>query len=296
MIFSPIHYDEPLFRPPAEAFSAIIQATLGCSHNGCTFCHMYRSKGFRARPADSVIKDIHTLALHFPDARKVFIGDGNAMVLSASKLMPILDAINDHFPKLRRISAYALPADLAAKSTDELQALKAKKLCLLYTGIETGDDELLQKVHKGETAESTVAGLRKAREAGMKISAMILAGLGGKKYSRQHALNSARVVNAIQPEYLSTLVLSFPFGEERYRQDFGKTYQSMGIKGLLEENHHFIEALELEQCIFRSDHASNYLVLKGVLDRDKNTLMEQLRSAIESPGHEGLREEWTRGL
>ncbi len=228
--------------------------------------------------------------------RKVFLADGNAMVLSFDKLIRIIEKLNNTFPNLNRISAYALPKDINTKTDIELKALVNAGLKLLYIGIETGDDELLRLIDKGETYNSTVEALVKARKAGLKLSVMILNGLGGKKFSEQHAINSALVVNAVQPEYLSTLVLSFPYGLSHFRDRFLDRFDELSKIELIAEMGNFISKLELENTVFRSDHASNYLVLKGVLNRDKNKLLSAIARVIEDPDSTKLRPEWMRGL
>ena len=292
----PIKYNEPLFRPPAEGNSLIFQITYGCSWNKCAFCEMYTTKNFSVLNEDEVIKEIERAAVLFPDTRRIFLADGNPMVLSANKLMKILLAIKKSFPKANRISTYALPGDIRSKTITELQELKNAGLKTLYVGIESGDDELLKMHNKSETFDSTVEGLLKAKEAGMKLSLMILNGLGGLQYSRQHAENTARIVNIIQPELLSSLVLSFPFGLEHFKKRFKGNYMPMKIVDLLKEMQIFISNTELNSTIFRSDHASNYLVLNGVLGRDKQMMLENLKQAIDKPNEAGLRQEWMRGL
>jgi radical SAM superfamily enzyme YgiQ (UPF0313 family) len=296
LLFHPIKYDEPLFRPPSEAFSLILQVTIGCSWNKCAFCEMYTSKKFRVRSEEDVLKDINAARQWNPDLRKVFLADGNAMVLSSGRLMAVLFPLNDRFSKLSRISAYSLPKDLENKSVKELTELKNAGLTLIYVGIETGDDEILKLINKGETFESTINNLSKAKEAGIKISVMILNGLGGKKYSVQHALNSAKIINAIQPEFLSTLVLSFPFGMDHYKTRFKGTFEALDRSGLLKEIYLFISELRLENAVFRSDHASNYLILKGNLSRDRERILSQIETAIQNPEVTNFREEWQRGL
>ena len=183
MLSSLIQYDEPLFRPPAEARSVIVQATIGCSWNKCAFCEMYTSKKFKVRPFEDVQKDIKNLVGLYPGCRRVFIADGNAFMLSANKLMPLLKEINICFPSLQRISSYALPKDILQKSPEELNLLRREGLKLLYVGIETGSDMLLQLVNKGETYDTILQGICMAHEAGIDTSIMILNGLGGAKYS-----------------------------------------------------------------------------------------------------------------
>ncbi len=292
----PIKYDEPVFRPPSEAYSLIFQVTHGCSWNKCAFCEMYTSKKFKVKNIEEIQREIKSLAEFSPETRKIFLADGNALVLSTNKLLEILEAINISFPKVTRISAYAIAKDIEHNTVEELIQLKEAGLKLLYVGIESGDDQVLEMVNKGETGNSTLKNLQKLKEAGIKMSVMIINGLGGKLYSDQHAINSAKVVNAIQPEYLSTLVLSFPYGIDHFKSRFKGIYNEMNITELLEEQLLFISHTELDKVVFRSDHASNYLTLKGILGRDKEHMLDQLRNAIYDPKKASLREEWQRGL
>lgn len=290
-----INYNEPLFRPPSEAYSLIFQLTLGCSWNKCAFCEMYTSKKFKLRKEEEVFAEIDSIK-NKADIRKVFLADGNAFVLSYEKLSLVLRKLNDTFPKLNRISAYALPKDILAKTDKDLSNLVGLGLKLLYVGIETGDDELLKIINKGESQDSTIKALKRARKAGIKLSVMILNGLGGEKYLKQHALNSAVVVNAIQPEYLSTLVLSMPFGLEHFKAKYNDNFLQLSPIQLVYEMGLFIKNLELENTIFRSDHASNYLVLKGILNRDKAELLNRINEVLRAPEAASLRPEWMRGL
>ncbi|NOQ24444.1 MAG: radical SAM protein [Bacteroidales bacterium] len=280
MLLNTIKYDEPVFRPPGEARSAIIQATLGCSWNKCAFCEMYTSKNFKSRNFEELKSEIETLSRYYKGAKKIFLADGNAFVLSANKLIPILDEINKQFGKLQRISSYALPKDIMIKSESELKDLRSRGLKLLYVGIETGDNELLKLINKGETFNSTVDGILKAHNAGIDTSIMILNGLGGKKYSQQHALKSAEIINKISPKFLSTLTLSLPYGVEHFQEKFNGEYQQQTIVELFEELKLFIENIKAENIIFRSNHVSNNLNLKGTLSKDNDQLVEMLQQAI----------------
>ena len=296
MLYPHIAYDEPLFRPPSEAGSLIFQITLGCSWNKCAFCEMYTSKSFRIKKEEDIFTEIKAMQVYGTSIRKVFLADGNAFVLSYERLSRILDRLNTSFPKLRRISAYALPKDILSKTDEELNQLADKGLNLLYVGIETGDDELLQAINKGETYGSTSQALIRARRAGIKLSVMILNGLGGRKFTEQHAVNSARIVNEIQPEYLSTLVLSFPHGTDHFKKRFAGNFEELTKTELIAEMGNFISCLELENTVFRSDHASNYLVLKGILNNDKEKLLKRIAKVLEDPTRAHLRPEWMRGL
>lgn len=292
----PIDYIEPVFRPPSEAHSLILPVTNGCSWNKCSFCDMYTAeqKRFRAREESQVLEEIRRCGERMI-VQRVFLADGDAMVLPTHRLLRILEAIAEHLPDVHRVTSYCLPRNLRRKSVDELKMLREAGLRMLYVGAESGDDEVLHRVNKGETFDSTAEALLKAREAGLKTSVMILNGLGGRSLSEQHAINSARLMNLTQPDYLSTLVVSFPNGLERYRERFPE-FQALNQHELFVEMEQFLSSLELNDTVFRSDHASNYLVLKGVLGRDRERMLAQVRTAIEQPDHAGLRAEWMRGL
>jgi len=215
MLDFPLSYEQPLFRPPSEAASLILQITSGCSWNKCAFCEMYSLKSFKIKAFEQIKLEIEQIEKSGFKFNKVFLADGDAMVMSANKLNKILNELKNTFKKIRRVSIYARPTDFARKSLQELKELKSAGLDLAYVGIESGDDQLLRLINKGETYKSTIEGMQKAKEAGIKLSVMILNGLGGSELSKQHAIESARLLNEIQPEYASTLVLSFPLGEQR---------------------------------------------------------------------------------
>ena len=291
-------YVEPLFRPPSEADSLIFQVTNGCSWNRCAFCEMYTAtqKKFRIKKEAELFLEIERASLSGVPVRRIFLADGDAMVLSTRRLLAMLEQINRHFPDLNRVSSYCLPRNVQHKSVSELAELKDAGLSLLYIGAESGDDEVLALIDKGETFTSTVDALQKIQQAGIKTSVMILNGLGGDLFTQQHALNSARLANETQPDYLATLVLSFPLGKERFLCKFPKNFNLLDQAGLIREMQQFIEHVELKRTIFRSDHASNYLVLKGVLNKDKQRLLDRLHLAIHSPEEISLRQEWQRSL
>lgn len=292
----PIDYIEPVFRPPSEAHSLILPVTNGCSWNGCSFCEMYtqEQKKFRARDEALVLDEIKRCGEQMI-VQRIFLADGDALVLPTRRLLTILRAIAEHMPTVTRVSSYCLPRNLRKKSVAELKELADAGLKMAYVGAESGDDEVLARVNKGETYESTLSALDKLGEAGISRSVMVLNGLGGTQLSEQHALNSARLMNAAQPEFLSTLVVSFPTGEARFRAGF-TDYQPLSQQQLFIEVERFVQALELRDTVFRSDHASNYLVLKGVLGADKQQMLAQVRQAIEQPQNARLRQEWQRGL
>ena len=292
----PISYIEPVFRPPSEAHSLILPVTNGCSWNKCTFCEMYtqEQKKFRARDEAQVLDEIR-LTGEKMIVQRVFLADGDALVLPTRRLLTILQAIREHMPEVERVSSYCLPRNLRKKSVDELKELADAGLRMAYVGCESGDDEVLARVNKGETYESSLSALDKLGQAGITRSVMILNGLGGTSLSEQHADNSARLMNESQPEFLSTLVVSFPTGEARFREGFAD-FRPLGQQQLFVEVERLLQRLELRDTVFRSDHASNYLVLKGILGADKQRLLAQVRQAIEQPQQARLRQEWQRGL
>jgi radical SAM superfamily enzyme YgiQ (UPF0313 family) len=292
----PIDYIEPVFRPPSEAHSLILPVTNGCSWNRCTYCEMYTApqKKFRARDEQEVLDEIRRCGEQLI-VQRVFLADGDALVLPTHRLLRILEAIRTHLPEVERVTAYCLPRNLKRKSVQELEALREAGLAMIYVGAESGDDEVLARVDKGETHDSTRDALLKAGEAGIQRSVMLLNGLGGRSLSPQHARNSARLINATQPEYLASLVVSFPTGMERFMAHF-PDFVPLSPRELFEETERLLDALELTDTVFRSDHASNHLVLKGVLGADKARLLTQVRHAIEQPDQAGLRPEWLRGL
>lgn len=292
----PIEYIEPVFRPPSEAHSLILPVTNGCSWNKCTFCEMYTApqKKFVVRDEKQVLAEIQRVSEQMI-VQRVFLADGDALALSTRRLLAILQAIQTHLPSVQRVSSYCLPSNLKNKSVGELQELADAGLRMVYVGAESGDDEVLAKVNKGESYASTLSALTKLGEAGITRSVMILNGLGGQQLSAQHADQSAALMNETQPEYLSTLVVSFPLGDARFKQNFAE-FSPLDQHGLFVELQRLISQLELRDTVFRSDHASNYLPLKGTLGADKTRFLAQLQQAIDHPESMALRQEWQRGL
>lgn len=294
----PLDYIQPVYRPPSEARSLILQVTNGCSWNRCTFCDMYTAeqKRFKAKPQNEIDQELDLIAAGGQAVRRIFLADGDAMALSFRRLLAILESIKLRLPGVQRVSSYCLPRNLKNKSVEQLAELEALGLKLLYVGCESGDDEVLAKISKGETFESSREALLKIKQAGIKSSVMILNGMGGQKFSEQHAINSARLMNLTQPEYLATLVVSLPLGEQRIQAGFEGQFQALQQPQLFQEIRLFLENLELDKTIFRSDHASNYLILKGVLNKDKGRLLAQVDQVIAQPEAASLRQEWQRGL
>jgi radical SAM superfamily enzyme YgiQ (UPF0313 family) len=288
-------YHEPVYRPPSEAASLIFQVTEGCSHNGCLFCYMYRDKKFRVKPWDDVKAEIDEAASLVPHVRRVFLADGDAFALPAKSLERILVYLYGAFPHLQRVTAYATPGNLLKKSVDEMRRIRERGLTILYYGVETGDPELLEKIGKGATPDEMVEGCRRATEAGLKLSITVILGLGGKGLSLRHARNTAKLLNRIQPRYLSALTLMLGPCEEEYRDAMGPGFEFNSPLEDVAELRELVAGLETDRCIFRSNHASNYLALAGTLLGDKERLLAEIDAALANPDA-SLRDEWMRGL
>ncbi len=291
-----MRYYGAVIRPPSEADSYILQVTYGCSHNRCTFCGTYLDKPFQTRPLEDVQQDVALARQVIPGTRRVFLADGNALVLSSRRLVQILDALAAAFPNLQRVAAYANAQDLLRKSRDELRLLRDKGLRLVYLGLESGHDEVLQRINKGTTAAEMIEAVRRAQAEDIRVSVIALLGIGGPELSLAHAEATGRAVSAMDPRYLSLLTLMLVPGtplDEQWRQG---EFQLLEPEALLAELRHVILHLEgLSGCIFRTNHASNYLPLAGTLPKDKPRLLATLDAAL-SRGRAALRPEAWRAL
>ncbi|WAV91745.1 B12-binding domain-containing radical SAM protein [Oxalobacter aliiformigenes] len=296
MQYIPVRYIEPVFRPPSEAHSLILQVTNGCSWNKCTYCDMYTQpqKRFSVKPEEDVLREIEWFSQRYSGIKRVFLADGDVIALPARRLLFILDTIRQYLPEVTRISSYCSPRNVTRKSDEELKALYDAGLRQVYVGAESGDDFVLKSINKGETHQSTVDSLNRLADAGIKRSVMIINGVGGTRFSEQHALNSALLANRTQPEFLAALVLNLPHGEARFQQGYNGQFIKMNQHERFLEMRQFVNALELKSTIFRSDHASNQLVLKGTLGKDKERLLQEIDLAIEHPDEAQLRPEWIR--
>ena len=269
-------YDQPLFRPPSEARSLIFQITIGCSRNRCTFCGMYKGKRFRLRALPEVFEEIATIPAPLrPHVDRIFLGDGDALVYPFEGLVGILDRLNDTFPHITRIGAYASPSSIAGKSPEELAILRAKKLRILYFGLESGDDATLAAIDKGFTADEMAREALKAREAGMKLSVTAILGLAGRARSVEHARATAAWVNRVNPEYFSLLTLF-----HRHNDDFVRSIDQCSRRDILSEARELVVALSPQKTILRSNHVSNFLDLTGSLPKDRERLISDLDIAI----------------
>ncbi len=260
-------YDFPLFRPPSEANSIIVQATFGCSHNKCTFCGMYKMKRFRVRSLKDIGNDLKILR-NFHRSRKLFIADGNALCIETERLIEIIRTARSIFPEIERVSIYATPMDILEKSTDELESLREEGLELIYTGLESGDDEILQQIKKGCSSREMIEACKKATDAGIDLSITAITGLGGKEKSHQHAKNTARVLNKIKPKYTAFLSLIPVEGTPLYYRIKKGLFTPLSQTGHLKELRLTVEDLNFK-TIFRANHTSNYLPLRGDLPDDR---------------------------
>ncbi len=291
-----MRYHGTVIRPPSEAESYILQVTYGCSHNGCTFCGTYRDKPFRPRPLDDVLQDIAMAGARLPETRRVFLADGNALFLPTGRLIEIIEALDTAFPLLRRVGIYASARDILAKTDAELATLAQRKLQIVYLGLESGSDEVLRRVNKGIGPAEMIEGVHKLRRAGIRASVIALLGLGGRELSREHARETGRVVAAMDPEYLSMLTLMLVPGTELHRQWQRGEFALPEPLELLAELREVVAQLDgLSRCVFRTNHASNYLPLAGTLSRDKPRLLAALDEAL-ARGPSMLRPEAWRAL
>jgi radical SAM superfamily enzyme YgiQ (UPF0313 family) len=290
-----VRYHEPLFRPPSEAHSFILQATLGCSWNACTYCAMYRGKTYRVKPLDEILADISEAAGRFAqEVRHVFVADGDPLAMDLEPWERILQALAASFPRLRRVSTYATARNLLEKSPEQLRRLRELGLSLLYIGPESGDDLTLRRIAKGASAADHVEAAGKAREAGMEQSLIFLLGAGGRARSEAHARASGRLATAMDPRFLSTLTLTVVPGTPIAVQEGQGRFELPDVLGLLQELRWFVEEAQPTAAIFRSNHASNYLPIGGRLPRDREAILATIDEAL--AGQRPLRPEWARGL
>ncbi|MCP4675352.1 MAG: radical SAM protein [Deltaproteobacteria bacterium] len=292
-----IKYEEPIYRPPSEARSLILQATIGCSTNSCAFCVAYQGKRFRARREEELFPEIEWAAKELPGVRRVFLADGDALVLSTNRLSRILERLYERLENLERVTVYGSPQNLKKKSVDDLKKLREAGLTMIYYGIESGDDEVLEHAVKRATAQELIDSGVKPQQAGIDLSATVILGLGGPRLSTRHAQETARVINAIAPRYTSALTLMLaprkPTFEEVYDDP---TWRLLSSEEALAECRILIDEITAGGITFRSNHASNYLALAGDLQKDKPRLLKEIDDALGDPESRRLRPEYMRGL
>ena len=287
-----MNYIGDIYRPPSEAYSFILQATVGCANNTCTFCKMYKKDRFFIKPLEEILNDVREAAASAP-WRRVFIGDGDALVMRTDMILSILKEINRTMPFVERISAYATALDILRKTDEELRTLREAGLAMLYIGAESGSNLILQKVDKRITAEETRAALVKAKKAGIRTSVTLISGLGGKELSREHAIASAQLLSGIPVDYIAYLTLYLEPGCPMYTDYIEGRFVPLSAEDALREIKLFLEEIDCDGAEFRANHASNYVPLAGHLNRDKEKLLETIDRALK---HDALRSESMRAL
>lgn len=276
-------YSQPLYRPPSEARSMIIQVTEGCSHNKCRFCYMYKGKQFRLKSKEEIKEHIEWLRPMYKNPNRIFLADGNVLCLKTEKILELLNYIKNEFPNVQRISSYAGPLDLLRKSEEELKSIREAGLELLYMGVESGSDKVLSMMNKGVSQREMIEAGQKAINAGFKFSCMIISGLGGREYMKEHAVESAKVISLINPHYFSLLRLVVEEKSELTEDVRQGKFHLLTPLQVLDENIIMLENMELTDCIFRANHVSNHINQAGTLNQDKDKLVERLKKFRNSP-------------
>jgi len=291
-----LNYDAPLYRPPSEANSLIFQVTLGCSFNECSFCDMYRSKEYSERTWDEVKGEIDMMAKIMPDTERVFLADGDAINLSTEYMVKILKYIREKFSSIERISCYAMPMNLLKKTPEDLQELHDAGLNMLYLGIESGSDIVLRKVTKGATSKTIIKACNKAKDVGFKLSCMVILGLGGKKYSKENAIETGKVISASKPDFVGALTLYLENGiKDEFITKWGGEFVKIDDNESLEELELLVSNINTEnQIVFRANHGSNAYNIAGTFPQDKDEMLEKIGWLNKHP--ENVRPEGLRGF
>ncbi len=285
-------YEGSIWRPPSEAGSLILQATIGCSHNTCTFCGSYKDKPFRIKSLDQLKADVLTVQPYYRHADRIFLADGDALVISTPQLLDTLDFLYSEFPRLKRVGVYASPQNLLKKSVDELVTLREHGLGIIYLGVETGSDSLLSRVKKGITRKEMITAGSRAVQASIPLSVTIIIGLGGPEHSERHARETASILNCMNPDYTGALTLMVVEGTELYDQYKRGDFTLLSPHETLQEMYWLIESVKC-RTVFRSNHASNYYSLGGTLPEDTDRLLKELERAQKAQTY---RSEYQRGL
>jgi radical SAM superfamily enzyme YgiQ (UPF0313 family) len=281
-----MRYEGNIFRPPSEADSLIVQATIGCAHNDCTFCSMFKDKTFRVRPVNEVIEDLVWARGAYRSLRRVFLADGDALALSADKLTAILGAIAELFPEVERVGVYGSPQDVLRKTPEELSSLRASGVGIIYLGAESGSDAVLEAVKKGASAAGITEAIRRIEDAGISASVTFISGLAGAGGWRDHAVMTGKMISESQPSYVGLLTLMLDPAAPLYGDVQAGRFELLPPGGVIDETALLLENTNVEKdCVFRSNHASNYFSLKGTLPKDKERLLAELERAR---GHEEL--------
>ena len=289
-----MHYEGNCIRPPSEAFSILLQVTVGCSHNKCTFCGTYTGKRFRIKDDSMILGDILFASKYMKRQDRVFLMDGDALIIPQKRLMWILDRIKEHLPWVRRVGSYANAKSIKMKTPEQLKDLKKNGLGILYLGVETGDEELLKKIRKGSSPQHLINMGRKVREAGIKLSVTVLLGIAGRGRSLEHARATGELLSRMDPNYVGALTVMLIPGTPLHEEFQNGTFEVPTEKELLLELREMIAHTNLSRGLFFSNHASNYLPIKARLPKGKQVALDRIDSALK--GDVGLRPEWMRAL
>jgi len=273
-----LNYHAPMYRPPSEGKSLIFQVTLGCSFNECSFCDMYRSKEYSERSWEEIKGEIDLMAKQVPDTTRIFLADGDALNLSTDYMIKIVEYLYKNFPELERVSCYAMPMNILKKTPDELKRMNAAGLNMLYLGIETGSDIILKKITKGATSATIIRACRKAIETGFTLSCIMILGLGGRNYSKEHIKETARVVNESSPHYLGTLTLILETGvKEEFLTKFAEPFHEINDEEALAELHDLVEQINVkDEMVFRANHGSNAYNIAGTFPDEKEMMLRKI--------------------
>jgi radical SAM superfamily enzyme YgiQ (UPF0313 family) len=280
-----IVYDYPMYRPPSEANSMIFQVTLGCSFNKCSFCNMYRTKEYSERPWDEIKAEIDMAAKFYPDTTRVFLADGDAINLAKDRMVQILQYLRKGFPSLERISCYAMPMNLLQKKDSELEEMRAAGLDMLYIGIESGNDTVLRKVTKGATYKTIVQACQRARHHGYALSCMVILGLGGRAYTKEHIADTARILSETAPDYVGALTLHLEEGiYDEFMTKFGEPFVPLEDSDVLDELESLVENFNPKTpVVFRANHASNVYSIGGTMPGDRAKVLGLIRNLKSHP-------------
>ena len=289
-----LRYEGLVYRPPSEARSLIVQVTIGCAHNKCTFCTMYKDKQFRVRKKEEVLEDFQMAYDTYGDRiRRIFLADGDALIVRTPDLLDILNFIREKFPSTERVTSYGTPGDILRKSEEELKSLARAGLDMVYMGAESGDAVTLERINKGVTREEIIEAGQKLRRCGIRSSITLISGLGGRERKREHAVESAKLISAIKPDYVGFLTLMLDESTEIYRQIQAGEMELLTPEEVVEEMRLFLSNVDSQGTVFRANHASNYVILKGNLNEDIEEMLQRL-DEVEKAGK--YRPERVRGL
>ena len=281
-----MRYEGALYRPPSEAYSLIVQATIGCTHNKCTFCSMYKDKKFRIRSTDEIIEDFKIGRERYKVVKRIFIADGDALALKNEELVKILSFINENFSECERIGIYGSPKAILSKTQNELKELKSLGLGIVYLGVESGSEKILKAINKGVTREEMVQAGKRIVNSGIQLSITLISGIGSREDSMEHSLESAKIINEINPNYVGLLTLLVEEGTPLYDDVQSGRFKLLTPKEVLHETKLMVENLNVDNCIFRTNHASNYVSLKGTLNQDKDLILSQIEEGLNMSGLE----------